>query len=500
MKNMRWIVLTILLIAYPCFATTYYSDYSTGNDSANGTSTSTPWKHIPGMSGWIGSATLSSGDIVVMKGGVTWTFASTTDDILAIGSSGVTIQGGQLLGTPWGAGYPVLDGTGTTGSRQGIYMNNKTSVVINGLKIYNTQLSPSGSSGIFVYGSASNVEIKNCYLLNTGDQSIRVIPSNGSSHILIHDNITENVGRMFFVVNDANSVDDVQIYNNTFLGPGNWPGGIIGGVHGDGIMIGSECTAANTCLTHLKIHHNKFYGDWAQGATALIFLQNGTASGGTQYGGNHVEVYDNQIAIDSDGLLSDLMQVWAIWNDLKIYNNTFGAYTGGSIGVTKCLSFTHASTNIDVKNNIFSGCIQSAIYAGEVATNSSLTADYNYYSTEITRFFNGWPPGSADCRSISACQGSPFNQEAHGRTGDPKFVTLSNGSNGSGNWSIQSSSPAINVGYNLGSNYNTDILAISRPQGSAWDIGAYEYASGSGSTTILGNGASAGNGAVIGSN
>ena len=48
-------------------ATTYYSDFSTGADSNSGTSTESPWKYAPGMSGWSGSVILSSGDIVVQR-------------------------------------------------------------------------------------------------------------------------------------------------------------------------------------------------------------------------------------------------------------------------------------------------------------------------------------------------------------------------------------------------------------------------------------------------
>jgi hypothetical protein len=109
---------------------------------------------------------------------------------------------------------------------------------------------------------------------------------------------------------------------------------------------------------------------------------------------------------------------------------------------------------------------------GDSSNHGSITADYNFYSTDSTRFLNGWPPGNADCRTISDCRTSPFNQEAHGKAGDPKFVTLPNGTPRHGNWTLQSSSPAINAGADLSSYFTTDLLGSTRS--GKWDIGAYK--------------------------
>ena len=45
-------------------------------------------------------------------------------------------------------------------------------------------------------------------------------------------------------------------------------------------------------------------------------------------------------------------------------------------------------------------------------------------------------------------------------------------------FSLNSTSAAINAGYNLGNDYNMDYAGISRPQGIGFDIGAYEYQAG----------------------
>ena len=51
----------------------YYVDYEAGDDTNNGISNTTAWKHTPGddnATGNASSTTLSAGDIVVFKGGV----------------------------------------------------------------------------------------------------------------------------------------------------------------------------------------------------------------------------------------------------------------------------------------------------------------------------------------------------------------------------------------------------------------------------------------------
>lgn len=60
-------------------------------------------------------------------------------------------------------------------------------------------------------------------------------------------------------------------------------------------------------------------------------------------------------------------------------------------------------------------------------------------------------------------------------TTDPKFVNAA-----AKNFQLQSTSPAVNAGVNL-AEVTIDFNGVTRPQGGAYDIGAYEYVAGGGS-------------------
>jgi hypothetical protein len=113
--------IVLLLLCAPAFATTYYISSGIGDDTANGTSESTPWAHAPGMTGCASACaayTPVAGDQFILRGGDTWTTSGTANWWIWTwnGSSGSTIQIGGLDQT-WYAGgswtRPIITGAGT---------------------------------------------------------------------------------------------------------------------------------------------------------------------------------------------------------------------------------------------------------------------------------------------------------------------------------------------------------------------------------------------------
>jgi hypothetical protein len=122
-----------------------------------------------------------------------------------------------------------------------------------------------------------------------------------------------------------------------------------------------------------------------------------------------------------------------IWNNVRVYNNTI-VDMPGYISIHLQTPNT-TGTNVEVKNNLIykSNEIKSGVTNAVISNN----------------FVNGF--------------------------GTPQFLSYSP-RNPNNNYSLlRTDTVAKNRGVDLSSFFTSDILGVPRPQGTAWDIGAYEY-------------------------
>jgi len=317
-----------------------------------------------------------------------------------------------------------------------------------------------------LYGK-SNITIKNCWIEPLGVEGISYEASGAVTGFYVYNNHFKGAGRyvIYAQQTDGESLTDLQIHDNLMEGPGNLD---IGGFHGDGWMIGPTTGTPGSSYTGINnflYYNNRHYGDWHIGVSWQL-----------GFSGSNARVYNNVFSVENS--TSDIAQVISPailtldnGTNQQVYNNTFSSdsLTDGRYAAA-CVFITERVAQVTIKGNVFSKC-GSGIWTAY----NGIVADNNLYFTNTHLI-----AGSPGCDNLSACQ--TLGYEINGIFGDPKFVALpSGGVAGSGDFGIQASSPAKDA---LPRNeapttiFTTDILGVYRPEGTAWDIGAYEYVPG----------------------
>ena len=261
--------------------------------------------------------------------------------------------------------------------------------------------------------------------------------------------------------------------------------------HKDGII--NSKGIGGTVLTHLFIYNNYIYGDMRSGSTAGILCA--WSANGALTGSNNLEcdIYNNVINMTAAGS--------AIWineclPDQKIYNNTLYGNVGGSAVISTLYDRSGArcgvimGTTITEANNVIANAssLISAGNTGSGGTPNSFTrtitsSDYNAFSLSAN-YPNGRVFDSADYKTWNVSDGShnpwtaqvggPF--DLHGLYNDTLNINTTT-------WIPNVGSPVIVAGQDLTSLCSTytglcnDKAGAGRPNGSAWDIGAYQYVS-----------------------
>ena len=187
---------------------------------------------------------------------------------------------------------------------------------------------------------------------------------------------------------------------------------------------------------------------------------------------------------ESSGATSIITKI--ISTTAYIVKDRIGVYTKGEILTNGTITADQGTSYPDVRG------VSLMRYIGfdeSASAAQTLTANYGIEETNFDIDYNIFYPRSgghvitaADnydtVGSTSAgCTDNGWNCNSKlinsAETNPKLFTTLPIGTLNSGDFSLQSDSPAIDVGGNLGASYSTDILGNTRT--GTWDIGAYEY-------------------------
>lgn len=419
----------VLLSFLTMHAATFYVS-TTGSDAAAGT-IGAPWLTIRK-----GVIAMSGGDTLNIRGG---TYSDDGFIIEEFRSGPTTNQPTTIQSHPgeWAVYYPSTNAV--VGAYHGMILSAKSNIVLNSFEIDARNCL---SDGIKLTDGTINVTITNVTVRGC----------------------TTGMGIL------ATGVDEGDVMNSLIthcrlITNGWWSGPLDADLHQVYIktsgMTVENCYfsgATNSRGTTYGIH---YYGSYANNA---IFRNNTMTNCGTgilaasTYGSN-CWIYNNVI-YKSQGYAIDLRLMSSVY----LLNNTCVSNTAAIISTD--------STNVWIENNIATRNGQGiAHYSNSVVTvRNNLSFDNNM----IVGLGYGWDYRTTEAATTNA---NLFNvTDINGTlttnsvSYDAEFVSAD-----TGNFRLLSGSDARNTGL-LQTIFNTDYDAISRPQESLWDMGAFELA------------------------
>lgn len=485
------------LAASQAFAATYYVDQAAGSDASIGTSPTSAWRNAPGMSSYAGRGTLAAGDTVYFNSGGTWSVA---------GSQGIYLMGGvTYVGNAWGSGTraalvasadlasavvrfrdhatlpTVFRGFDVNANRQvtnGIEMNHSfyagpltgatkrvDNVVVRnvasraslGQYKYGVILSNHGGTN----GEVANVEVLNSVIHDISRDGLPIYPGDENANcivrnVVVRGNTVYNTGQDPDYGAGAGIIVKGRVIGATI------ENNYVTATKGAGIFVNSnESNHFGYGPTNIHIRNNIVNVNTVHGSIRIYDGSSGSDPKDVRIYGNIV--YNNS---SNGGLLlgSDLGAA----NTLRVYNNTF--YNAPVIIQSSSASFPL----FEFRNNIVHASGRTPLTeSGRFTAHSN-----NIYSGTGTLVRSG-------SSSFSASNLAAYESSAS--AADPLFVdpaalpTAFQGVYGSAlapnspGLSVRQGSPAIDRGAALGSPYDSGINSVTRPAGSGWDVGAYEF-------------------------
>jgi parallel beta-helix repeat protein len=464
MKNSVILIITLCFWSVTTAANTYYiATVDNNGHDANSGSISAPWATLSRA-----VKAMKPGDTVYLRGGtyqwstIVWDtdygFPSGTDEAHRItiarypGEKPIwKIQpdpsgGPSLAVRMWRANYVTFDGLtidGTNGSNGlgGYTSANYTSVPVPGAhNIFELRDWISGN-----WPGPHHITIKNCELSHTAYDAINI--ANTSHHVLFQNNYVHHIGKVSVANVVYLSGHDNIIEGNTFQDVassiGIWAHDPSGTANDNIVRYNMIIRAGYYWAPTLENGDNKwgspsFHWDGIRNRQGSVSFHQGIWIGS----GSRNLIYNNVI-IDSPGGI--LVGHSANDSGNQVYNNTI---YGNTAQIPSAYSPSEYNSGIAVVNG-----------SGAIVRNNIV-----------------WMPGSS-MQGLYISPTATGTIADHNLFVDPQFVNSS-----AHDFRLRAGSPAIDKGVSL-SPVATDFDGLARPQGVAFDIGAYEYLEGTADTT-----------------
>ncbi len=458
------------------YAATYYVDFVGGSDANTGTAIAAPWKKAPGMAGFTGVYTHQAGDKFIFKGGVTWDHTNFEMDITKSGIAGSPDYYG--VDTAWydpavcGTSFcrPIFNGDLTHLARGSsiVFIRDQQYVTIDNIEFTGHMAYSNWGLGSISHYCDTNFVMKNLYVHNWQlDKSVATDDAHGGiignypscrttgniiSHCVISNNEGRDAGRQtgyavrntdieYSVIHDVFSaqlfglINNSEIYNVSYPATGH---GVVGSnqnfdpaLH-DNVTYVQGWDGFNLPDLRPGLIYNNIFHDIKVGSGG-IYLN--TCPSTPFYVFNNL-IYNNfgqhDIMIDQYPASSGACGEYHIWN------NTFETPALSPIGAIRQVGRGARIFILDTQNNHY-------IHDN----NSDVLLDVGA---------NAWTNGSNVSQTHAQATGGGYMLANKFMPASSLVSTVDKG--------VSLTFPAAG---------NLDLLGILRPQGGAWDIGAYEF-------------------------
>lgn len=455
----------------PSGGNTFYIDQSAGSDSNNGTSPSTPWRNVPGTSACsavCASTALQPGNIVYFDRADTWILTGSPQGLFLVG--GVTYIGDQWLNTGTAKARATLV-AGNDFNDNGVVRFRDHATIPTVFKGFEVDVNSKSANGIdinhgfwsLMNGAIKRVQNVEVHHVNSrvslGQYKYGIAMSNwgGNSGILenveildcsVHD--VSRDGIILYPSDDVNSrIGNITVRGCEIYNTGQDPGYD----EGHGIVV--KGWVYNTIIEFNYVHNVD--------SSAIFF--SGPENDGSQRSADNVHVRHNILSSQDNNGIIRLYKKGA--KDIKVYSNIIfdNSQTGGL-----SLAGSSGTLNLYVYNNTFYNTFVD--FGGHSSTVQALEFRNNIVVYGNSQLRNGSSITSqSNNLLVSAAPG--MKNPTTRPTGFIGIYGTDLQPNDDG-FSLVQGSAAMNAGAALNSTYNTSINSLIRPQGSSWDIGAYE--------------------------
>lgn len=465
------LLVTLLLGVWAASGATYYVDYTGGSDANAGTSTNAAWKHHPRMGGWAGgSHTTQPGDSYIFKGGEVWPNSAMSLYLLADGTATNRIYFGYSSNWFSGAAFsrPVFDGGAVAisdsrniigtggGTRNNMVYIEADYVTFDGFEIRNHIWNNSASSsssdcwGVYVR-NCTGVIVSNVYVHDwvvaaivdgqmggicgdtasgsvAADCTIKAPTSVASEWRTDANGQTSGVG-----VNGIENVINCEVIGTT---QGLWGSGRFENcyVHDGGDSYELDCHENAVWLMNSGKLLNCVIANWAEGVG--LFLLPGWSSDPSEMWVANCVVWGvpsgQPINLANDSALTGV-KLWFV-NNVATSNDD--VLRVGSTKTGSAFDTLVIANNVLISDTTNQSSVIFIVDASDVGSN--YTNASNVYYTPSQAAALGW---------TTANRYQPTNSIA----------------------------ALVDQGASFASITTTDRLGATRPAGSAWDIGAYEF-------------------------